>query len=129
MEGNIKVQYKITSIFKTHCVILQIIPVKKFQLLFWIQIREALAEKVDFLLYEPSPQILPLRHQWKGFDDMSMQQLHSQAHISVAILKKQKNADSRLAVGESENEVGDVVLPPPVTVTWPLLRLSVILIR
>lgn len=40
---------------------MQIIPVQKFKLLFWMQVIKAVAEKVNFLLYEPAPQILPLK--------------------------------------------------------------------
>lgn len=43
-------------------VILQIISVKKFKLLFWIQVIEAVAEQINFLLYKPASQILPLQY-------------------------------------------------------------------
>lgn len=56
-----------SSVFfrKAYCVIMEIILVKKCQLLFWDQLSKMEAEKIDFLLYKPAPQIFPLRDKWK----------------------------------------------------------------
>lgn len=56
-----------SSVFfrKAYCVIMEIILVKKFQLLFWDQLSKTEAEKINFLLYKPAPQIFPLRDKWK----------------------------------------------------------------
>lgn len=95
---------------KTYRVVLQIISVEKFKLLFWTQVIEAIAEKINFLLYKPASEILPLRYHWK----LTFIQLHlNYTHVLISFIYLTTNIlfkDLRLGVGKSEDEVGDVVL-------------------
>lgn len=49
--------------------------------------------------------------------------------LSFYSKKSVKTPHLRLAVGESEDEVGDVVLSPFIIITWSNLRFSFILTR
>lgn len=77
---------------------------EKFHLLFGVQLTEAIAKKIHLLLYKPSPQVLPV----------TIIYIFPPAAPTYMFLIGILNAASlelRLAVGKSENEVGDVVLP------------------
>lgn len=89
---------------KTHRIILQVIPVEKFQLLCGMKITEAIAEKINFLLYKPSSQFLPVRIIYTNSSASPI------FRFLIGILRA-VSTDLRLAVGKSEDEVGDVVLP------------------
>lgn len=73
---------------------------EKFKLLFWRQVIEAVAEKIDFLLYKPASQVFPGKN-WKE----TFIQLHFLIISSLANKDSTESADLRLAVGKSEDEV------------------------
>lgn len=77
---------------------------EKFQLLFGLKLTEAIAKKIHLLLDKPSSQVLPV----------TITYAFSPAAPTYMFLIGFLNAvswDLRLAVGKSEDEVGDVVLP------------------
>lgn len=93
---------------------------EKFQLLLGGKLIEAIAEKIYFLLYKPSSQFLPVR---------IMHTSSSPVHIHVGFLEAVPT-HLRLAVGKSQDEVGDVVLPSFVILAQSTWRdFSVILKR
>lgn len=44
--------------------------VQEFKLLLWPQVVEAIAEKINFLLYEPAPEVLPSTQQSSTFKSL-----------------------------------------------------------
>lgn len=72
---------------------------QKFQLLFGVKFTEAIAKKIHLLLYKPPSQVLPVTIIYT-FSPAAPTYMFLNAVFS----------DSRLTVGKSEDEVGDVVL-------------------
>lgn len=65
---------------KTYCVVLQTVSVQEFKFLPCCQVVEAIPEEIDFLLYEPAPQVLPLTQQsgtFKSRPNVKTQHLHT----------------------------------------------------
>lgn len=91
--------------------------VQEFKLLLWPQVVEAIAEKINFLLYEPAPEVLPSTQQ-SGTLKIPSYGLHQTLAYIMHL---------RLTVGKSEDEVRDVVLSSFVLFTWSSLRFSFIL--